>query len=359
MDDVDFNRDMLSMMLEDTFRIVEAEDGEQAMDIMDADTDEIAVVLLDLVMPKLSGKDVLRLINEKKYLDRFPVLIITGETSPEVEEECLEFGISDFVKKPFNPAIVRQRVKNAETLFTYKHHLEEKVAEQTSQLQAQAESLRQQNIRLEQMNENTIELLSDVVEMRNRESGMHVRRVKGFTRILAEDIMENYPEYQLDEHKVDLISLASSMHDVGKIMISDTVLLKPGKFTPEEFDLMKNHTVYGCNVLDQAHHIWDDDYYKLCWQICRYHHEKWDGKGYPEGLTGDEIPISAQIVAMADCFDALTTERVYKREYTPDEAYMMILNGECGQFNPKLQESFKRCREQFATLATELKAVRS
>ena len=356
-DDVDFNRDMLSMMLEDEFSILEAEDGEQAMSIMLERADDISVLLLDLVMPKLNGMDVLRLMKEKNLLDRFPVLIITGESSAEIEEQCLEAGSSDFVKKPFNPAVVRQRVKNAVALYMYRFHLEEKVAEQTSQLMQQANELKEKNLQLQRMNESTIELLSDVVEMRNMESGTHVRRVKGFSKILATDIMENYPEYGFDEHIIETISMASSMHDIGKIMISDTVLLKPGKLTPEEFDQIKTHTLRGCDVLQRSKDMWEEDYYTLCWQICRHHHEKWDGRGYPDGLGGDDIPIAAQIVSIADCFDALTTERVYKKAFTPDEAYNMIMNNECGVFNPKLKESFTRCREQFSALAQQLKAV--
>lgn len=346
------------MMLEDEFSILEAEDGECAMNIMLDRQDEISVVLLDLIMPKLNGMDVLRLMTEKKLIDRFPVLIITGESSAEVEEQCLEFGISDFVKKPFNPAVVRQRVKNAVALYTYRFHLEEKVSEQTKQLKEQAEALKEKNQQLRRMNENTIELLSDVVEMRNLESGTHVRRVKGFSKILAEDISVHNPEYYLDEKSVGSISSASSMHDVGKIMISDSVLLKPGKLTPEEFEIIKTHTVFGCDVIARSRYMWEDGYYELCWQICRYHHEKWDGRGYPDGLVGDEIPIAAQIVSMADCFDALTTERVYKKAYTPDEAYSMIMNDECGAFNPKLKDALTRCREKFAALADELRAAR-
>lgn len=354
-DDVEFNREILSMMLEDEFTVLEAEDGEQAMNIMLERTDDISVLLLDLVMPKMGGIDVLRLMDQNGLRDRFPVLIITGESSAEIEEQCLENGASDFIKKPFNPAVVQRRVKNSVALYTYRFHLEEKVAEQTAQLLDQAEMLKEQNLKLQKMNENTIELLSDVVEMRNLESGTHVRRVKGFTKILAEDIRENYPEYGLTEHTVQNISNASSMHDVGKIMISDAVLTKPGKLTPEEFELMKTHTVHGCDVLERSNHMWEEDYYKLCWQICRHHHEKWDGRGYPDGLSGDDIPLAAQIVAMADCFDALTTERVYKRAYSPDEAYSMIMNDECGKFNPKLKDSFTRCRTKFSSLAEELK----
>ena len=356
-DDVELNREILSEMLEDDFKTLEACDGLEALEIIKAHSDDIAVLLLDLVMPNLGGIDILKILREDNLLDKFPVLIITGESSLEIEEQCLTLGAFDFIKKPFNPAVVSHRTKNAVSLFTYKNHLEDLVTEQTAQLRQQTEELQQKNLRLEKTNESTIELLSTVVESRNLESGTHVRRVKEFTRILAEKLKEKYPEYGLTDRYVYLVSIASSMHDVGKIMISDTVLLKPGKLTPEEFDYMKTHTLCGCEVLEHSRHMWDKEYFDLCWQICRYHHEKWDGRGYPEGLKEDEIPISAQLVSVADCYDALTTERVYKKAFTPDKAFEMISNGECGQFNPKVMDCFSSCKEQFSDFAAQCASV--
>lgn len=352
-DDVELNREILSEMLEDQFKPLEACDGLEALEMVKLHSNEIAVLLLDLVMPNMGGIDILKKLREDNLLDKFPVLIITGESSLETEEQCLALGAFDFIKKPFNPAVVSHRTKNAVSLFTYKNHLEDLVTEQTAQLRIQTEELQQKNLRLEKTNESTIELLSNVVESRNLESGTHVRRVKGFTKILAEKLKNTHPEYGLTDRSVNLISIASSMHDVGKIMISDTVLLKPGKLTNEEFDYMKTHTIRGCDVLENSRHMWDKEYFDLCWQICRYHHEKWDGRGYPEGLKGEDIPISAQIVSVADCYDALTTERVYKKAFTPDEAFRMISGGECGQFNPKIMACFVACEEQFADFASK------
>ncbi len=346
-DDVELNRGILCEMLEGEYRTLEAQDGIEALEAMEAHRDEIAVVLLDLMMPRMGGLEVLETMAQQHLLDRFPALIITGETSPEMEDRCLASGAYDFIKKPFQPSLVLRRTRNAAALFTYKNHLEEQVALQTAQLTRQAEALRAKNAQLREMNEMTIELLSDIIEARNLESGTHVQRVRAFTRILGLRLMERFPEYGLDRNQVEVIALASMMHDVGKIMISDAILLKPGKLTPEEFDIIKQHTILGCEVLDHTSYMWEEDYYRCCLQICRSHHEKFDGRGYPEGLAGDSIPIAAQIVSIADCYDALTNERVYKKAFSPERSYEMLMGGECGVFNPKLMQCLEDCREKF------------
>ena len=212
-------------------------------------------------------------------------------------------------------------------------------------------ALRERNRELARTNEEIIEMLGDVVEMRNEESGMHIQRVKAFSRVLAMRIQELYPEYGLTREDVELITSASALHDVGKIMIPDAILLKPGRLTPEEFAIMKTHSARGCDVLKRAPKSWSTRYLQLGLDICRHHHEKWDGRGYPDGLKGDEIPIAAQIVSVADCFDALTTERVYKPAFSVDKAYEMILGGECGAFSEKMMRCFRDSRELFGELA--------
>lgn len=215
-------------------------------------------------------------------------------------------------------------------------------------LQLQAEKLQQSNVKI-------IDILGTVVEYRNLESGEHINRVKGFTKILAERLMEEYPEYGLTPKSVEMISSASALHDIGKIAIPDHILLKPGRLTEEEFDYMKSHTTRGCDILNSIEGVWDDSYGKLSYDICRHHHERYDGKGYPDGLKGEEIPIAAQIVSVADVYDALVTERVYKGAYTKDEAFHMIVNGECGVFSPKLLECFRHVRKDFEALADKQK----
>ena len=211
--------------------------------------------------------------------------------------------------------------------------------------------LRERNRELAQTNDEIIEMLGDVVELRNEESGMHIQRVKAFTRVLAKQVKETLPEYGLTDDDVELITSASALHDVGKIMIPDAILLKPGRLTPEEFEIMKSHSEKGCQVLKRAPKSWSARYLNIGLEIVRHHHEKWDGRGYPDGLKGDEIPISAQLVSVADCFDALTTERVYKPAFSVEKAYEMILSGQCGAFSEKLMGCFRACREMFEELA--------
>lgn len=346
-DDAETNRELLCAILEDEYAVEMAEDGEQALALMRDHTDEIDAILLDLQMPKCDGFGVIDVMRERDWIKKIPVLIISSERAVDVENKCFELGVSDFIHKPFEPSLVKNRVRNTVDLFAYKNKLEDKVEAQTETLRSQNKKLAAQAEKLKETNERIIEILGTVVECRNLESGEHVKRVKGFTKVLAYQIMKDYPEYGLDEDTVEMIAAASALHDVGKIAIPDEVLLKPGRFTDEEFELMKTHTIKGCELLDQIEGIWEDDYQKTSYEICRHHHERYDGRGYPDKLVGEDIPISAQIVSVADVYDALVCERVYKAAYPKDQAFQMILNGECGTFSPKLMDAFKKVREEF------------
>lgn len=350
-DDAETNRELLKAILEDDYKVEMAEDGESALELMENHADEVAAILLDLQMPKMSGFGVIDAMKKNDWMGKIPVLIISSERSVDVENQCFQLGVSDFIHKPFEPSLVKNRVRNTVDLFAYKNKLEDKVEAQTQKLRRQNERLADQAEKLKETNDRIIEILGTVVECRNLESGEHVKRVKGFTRVLAYQIMKDYPEYELDEEKVEMISAASALHDVGKIAIPDAVLLKPGRFTDEEFELMKTHTIKGCELLDQIKGIWEDEYQKTSYEICRHHHERYDGRGYPDKISGDDIPISAQIVSVADVYDALVCERVYKAAYPKDQAFQMILNGECGTFSPKLMEAFKKVKEEFEKLA--------
>ncbi len=278
-----------------------------------------------------------------------PVLVISAEAKGEVEQRCLDLGVSDFIRKPFN-AMLRKRVKNIVDLFLYRNQLEEKVEEQTITLKKQNKQLQEQAERLKESNTKIIDILGTVVESRNLESGEHIKRVKGFTRILAEQMQKDYPEYGLTDEKIEIIVSASSLHDIGKIAIPDSILLKPGRLTEEEFACMKTHTIRGDEVLDSIQGVWDEDYDKVSHEICRYHHERYDGRGYPDGLKGEEIPISAQLVGVADVYDALVSERVYKSAFSPDEAFEMIQGGKCGNFSPKILDGFRKVKADFEAL---------
>lgn len=352
-DDIEINREILAAALGDMYTVVEAADGECAIKILEQEMDEIGGMLLDLIMPKMDGYQVLEYMNKRHYQEMIPVLVISAESQDEVEHKCLELGVSDFIRKPFDSITVRRRVRNIMELYQYKRSLEEKVRVQTSDLKRKNRQLKQQAEKIQASNEKIIDVLGTVVEYRNLESGEHIKRVKGFTKILAHCAAENYPEYGLTPERIDVIVSASPLHDIGKITISDTVLLKPGKLTAEEFEEIKKHTTRGCDILEKIDDAWDSEYAQVCYNICRHHHEKYDGRGYPDGLVGEQIPIEAQLVSVADVYDALVSERVYKKAIDKERAFQMILDGECGAFSDKMMDCFRKVKPEFEKLATE------
>lgn len=354
-DDMELNREMLSAILEEEYPIIEAENGRKAVEILKEHQDEIAVVLLDLIMPDMDGYAVLEVMKKQNWMEKIAVLIISAESKVEAETRCFKLGVSDFIRKPFDNATVRNRVKNMVDLFAYKNELEAKVQKQTETLKKQYKLLLMQADKLKESNTRIIDILGTVVEYRNLESGEHIKRVKGFTKILAEQAMKDYPEYGLTPEKINIIVSASSLHDVGKIAIPDSILLKPARFTADEYEYMKSHTTRGYDILDSIKDVWDEAYRQASLDICRHHHERYDGKGYPDGLEGEQIPISAQLVGIADVYDALVSERVYKSAYSEDDAFQMIVNGECGVFSPKLLECFRKVKTEFEKLAGEQK----
>ena len=350
-DDLFINRDILTEILKDKFEILEAVDGREALREIELYKGEIAAVLLDLLMPVMDGYKVLEELSRQKYMERVPVLVISGENSVDSEKKCLEFGVADFIHKPFDESLVMRRVCNVIDLYAYKNSLEDKVKEQTDILVKQNDRLQKQAERLERNNHTIIDVLGTLVESRNLESGDHIRRVKDYTGILAEQVMNDHPEYGLTQQMISVMVPASALHDVGKIAIPDSILLKPGKLTSDEFEKMKEHTTRGCTILENIEGVWDDEYKRMSYEICRHHHERFDGRGYPDGLKGDDIPISAQIVSIADVYDALVTKRVYKDAYTLEKAFGMIMDGECGVFSPKILGSFQKVKAKFEETA--------
>lgn len=354
-DDVELNREILSALLSDSYRIIEAADGEQAINILKNSHEDISIVLLDLIMPKVGGFEVINFMKASGIINHVPVIVISVEQDIKTEQKCLELGVSDFIKKPFNKGVVKKRIKNLVDLFAYKNRLEEYIEIQTAGITRQNKILQEQSEKLSLINEKVTELLGTIVENRHSSTGYHIKRVKEFTKIIAKKLSKKFPEYNLTDEKIKTIADASPLHDIGKIAIKDSVLLKPGKLTPEEFEHVKTHTTKGYEILKQFLNVWDDEYRETAKAICRSHHERYDGKGYPDGLKGDEIPIEAQIVSVADVYDALTSKRVYKDAYAMDEAYNMILNGECGAFSPKILDCFKDSKEELEKLARKYK----
>ncbi len=352
-DDMEINRDILESILEEEYSVLLAENGKQAVELLGSYREEIKMVLLDLVMPEMNGFDVLSKMREMFLIGRIPVLVITGEDSIETERKCFDCGVSDFARKPFDNVLIKKRVKNTIELFLHKNELEKLVEKQTVTLKRQNEILQEQADDMARNNERIVEILGNIVEYRNLESGEHIQRVKYFSRILAKSIMKEFPQYGLTMEKIDVLTSASALHDIGKIAIPDNVLLKPGRLTAEEFECMKTHTTKGGEILNSIKGIWTDDYRRACYDICMYHHERYDGRGYPKGLAGDDIPISAQIVSVADVYDALVTKRVYKGAYGKDEAFKMIIDGQCGTFSPKIMKCFRDVREEFEETAEQ------
>lgn len=337
-DDIELNRAILAELFHERFRIEEASNGKEALEAIDRYEDRIAVVLLDLVMPIMDGIEVLKELNRDRRIDRIPVVMITAENSEDTALLGYSMGVSDIIDKPFNPDIVLKRVQNIVELYNHKHRLEKILSDQLQKLEDQAR-------RLKSANDFVIDTLSTVVEFRNGESGTHIRRIRSVTRTLLEELAHTDESYRLSATAIETIASASALHDLGKIAIPDAVLMKPGKLTQEEFEIMKTHTIRGCELLEALNYDDEDDFYRYSYDICRHHHERWDGNGYPDGLRGNEISIWAQVVALADVYDALTSERVYKPAYSHEQAVAMICEGECGAFNPVLIECFQQSAE--------------
>ncbi|MDL2327442.1 response regulator [Ruminococcaceae bacterium OttesenSCG-928-A11] len=341
-DDIQLNRLILTELFSEDYEVIEAENGEAAMALISLFGTEIAIVLLDIVMPVMDGFEVLQRMNASGLMSTLPVILITGENDDEKALKGYALGASDMISKPFNPDVVARRVQNVVELYAHKQDLERKLREQKEMLEKQAERLRQSN-------QFVIDALSTTVEFRDSESGDHINRIRTLTKVMLEAMRDDYP---LTDEEIEAISNASAMHDIGKIAIPDSILMKPGPLTKEEFEVMKTHTVKGCDILTRVKSAQDQDYFTYCYEICRHHHERWDGRGYPDGLKGDEISIWAQATSLADVYDALTSPRVYKGAYDHDTAVRMILNGECGEFNPKLLASFQAVQHSLNAEAT-------
>lgn len=346
-DDEEINRTILAEMFQDEYMTLEAADGKEAISIIEKN-DDIVLILLDVVMPVLDGFKVLEYMKEKNLLDKLPVILITGESVRDSEDKAYSYGVADVIHKPFYLHIVKKRSKNIIELYQNKLNMEERLKQQEEEIRSQEKKLREGN-------EFMIDALSSVVEFRSSETGEHIRRIKYFTRIMLKYLMKYFPKYGLTDAQVDEIARAAALHDIGKIGIPDAILLKPGRLTPEEFEIMKSHTTIGCDMLERFRENQSGEFYQYCYDICRYHHERWDGNGYPDHLIGDEIPISAQIVAIADVYDALVSPRVYKSAYANNIAYDMIMNGECGEFSPDVLECFELAKVDFFNIVEVIK----
>ncbi len=332
-EDSEVCRTILKKAFRNDFGILEASDGSEGLQILKQTPANIIAIFLDLVMPNVDGFQVLHDLQNNDLLHKTPIFLITAEADNATIEHAYSNGVIDVILKPFNIPLIKQRVMNIIELYNNRNQLETLFNESQNVIFSQDEELSKTNTKL-------IELLGNAVESRSTETGSHVRRIKLITEILVRTLSVKCPGYGLSEKKIQAIIQASVLHDIGKIAIPDSILNKPasmGRLTPDEFEIMKTHTTAGCKMLEP---IKDNPLYQYYYDICRFHHERWDGKGYPDGLKRNDIPISAQIVAIADVYDALICKRVYKPAFAPETAIAMINNGDCGQFNPDILDSF-------------------
>lgn len=338
-DDSEMNRIILNEMLKDEYRVLEADNGRTALDLVDRYGDELSLVLLDIIMPGMNGFEVLGELSRRTVADSLPVIMISSEDSDDVVLRAYELGASDYINRPFNARVVRRRVSNTIRLYAKQRRLTSLLSQQYNE--------RVKNSRM------LIDIMAGVMELRNGESGLHVTHIEKLTELLLGCLVHRSDKFPLDNEQRSTIAMASALHDIGKMSIDDAILNKPGRLTSEEFEIMKTHTTLGADMLfELGHQHAGNSLLEYAYQIARWHHERWDGKGYPDGLKGDEIPIAAQVVSVADVYDALTSVRVYKDAIPHQEAIQMILDGKCGEFNPLLLDCLLEVQDRIAeTLA--------
>ena len=343
MDDSELNRAILADMLDDEYEIIEAEDGLQGVGLLQQRGSEISLVLLDIVMPQMDGFGVLEVMAQNHWIEDIPVIMISAETGSSHIERAYELGVTDFISRPFDALIVHRRVVNTIMLYAKQKRLANMVADQIYENEQRSSLL--------------IDILSHIVEFRNGESGLHVLNVRTLTELMLNHLVQKTERYQLSPSDISMICTASALHDIGKISIDEKILNKPGRFTDEEFAVMKTHSMAGAEMLENLPIHQDDPLVKVAYDICRWHHERWDGRGYPDGLLGDEIPIAAQIVALADVYDALTSKRCYKDSFSHEKAVDMILAGQCGAFNPLLLDCLRELSPDLPALMSGSNSV--
>ena len=334
-DDSEFNRDMLKEILRETYNYLEAENGNQAIQIM-GENPGIDLMLLDINMPQMNGFEVLKWMNQSRCIDETPVIMISSEDAVDTMRKAYELGITDYITRPFDSVIVKKRVQNTLGLYMNQKHLINVVYDQVYEK--------------EENNNIMIRIMSNILGSRNSESREHILHIKTATEMMLRQLVKVTDAYPLTEADIALITTASSLHDIGKIRIPEEILNKPGRLTDEEFKIMKTHSELGAAIIKDMDFPQDHPLVHTAWEISRWHHERWDGKGYPDGLKGEEIPISAQVVSIVDVYDALTSERCYKKAFDHDTAIQMILDGQCGQFNPILLMCLKELSLQLSKM---------
>ena len=323
--------------MEKPYDYLEAENGNQAIQMI-GENIGIDLMLLDINMPQMNGFEVLKIMKRSQCIDETPVIMISSEESVDAMRKAYEMGITDYITRPFDSVIVKKRVQNTLELYANQKRLINVVVDQVYEK--------------EENNDIMLRILSNVLGSCNSESSEHILHIRTATEMMLRQLLKTTDAYHLTETDIAIITTASSLHDIGKIRIPEEILNKPGRLTDEEFKIMKTHSEIGASMIWDMHFLQDHPLVHTAWEICRWHHERWDGKGYPDGLKGEEIPISAQVVSIVDVYDALTSERCYKKAFEHDTAIKMILDGQCGQFNPVLLKCLKELSLQFSKMYT-------
>lgn len=352
-DNIEMNKSILHEIFSPQYEIIQTSSSELAFKFLTQYKSNISIVLINEHIAKSLGSETVKTLASLKIFENVPIILILEGDSSKAKSINIELPYSEIIESPVNPHIVKKRVANLVELYSHKNELEALIEKQTAKILAQNKALKLQQRKINTINNDMLDTLSTVIEYRDVESGRHIHRIKKFTEVMLRALAVKYPKYNMTEEKINLIASASSLHDIGKIAIPDSILLSPRRLTYEEFNIMKEHTVKGCDLLNQLDSVEKNEYFTYCYDICRYHHEKYDGKGYPDGLKGDEIPIWAQVVAVADCYDALTSERPYKAAFTHEQAVEMIRTGACGQFSDEMMDCFGQVLSDFKKLAAE------
>ena len=333
-DDSEINRIMLMEMLKNSYDIIEASNGEEAIALIKAYGYKIDLILLDIVMPVMDGFQMLRIMNQNDWINHIPVIMISAESDDSSIKNAYDLGVTDYIQRPYRSYSIHKRIDNTLKLYSKQKILLDIAKEQVFQKEKDSRMM--------------INILGHIVEFRNSESGMHVHHIQTITRLILRNLVSISDKYNLSDNDILQICTASALHDIGKITIDDKILNKPGRLTKEEFEIMKTHTSAGAEMLKELPVYQKKTLVNLAYQICRWHHERYDGKGYPDGLKGEEIPISAQVVSIADVYDALTSKRCYKKAFSHEKAMEMIFDGQCGTFNPLLLECLKNIQNDIA-----------
>ncbi len=364
-DDAQKDREEMKAALGPQFEVLESPSAKAGLELILKGMNEISMVLLDLAMPEMDGIQLLTMLSQRKITERVCVVVVTANQTVDMERKCFSLGAKEYIRKPFDALIFKQRVLNLLTISKTQEALEAEVKKQTETVRKQYSLLEGRTDQLKEVNEKIMESLGTIVESRNLNDGEHIHHVKHITEILAKQVQKDYPEYGLTDELVSQYVNASTLHDIGKIAVPDSILLKPAKLTAEEKDVMRSHTTKGSEMMHQLHSILgsgseaDKAYEKICYDVCRSHHERYDGAGYPDGLKGDDIPLCAQIVSLADEYDSLVSERPYKNAIPRAEAFQMIIQGDLGVFNPKLLECFRKNQVQIQAVFDESQILES